>query len=63
MVKSPYPEALLRIWERYAIEDIRGNAQENAEILLSVLKKWRPSPFLETTVLNAGLGFQLILGS
>ena len=32
------------------------NAQENAEILLSVLKN-RPSPFLETTVLNAGLGF------
>ena len=43
--------------ERYAIEDIRGgNAQENAEILLSVLKN-EPSPFLETTVLNAGLGF------
>ena len=33
--------------ERYAIEDIRGgNAQENAEILLSVLKN-EPSPFLE----------------
>ncbi len=43
--------------EGYAIEDIRGgNAQENAEILLSVLKN-EPSPFLETTVLNAGLGF------
>ncbi len=43
--------------ERYAIEDIRGgNAQENAEILLSVLQN-EPSPFLETTVLNAGLGF------
>jgi len=43
--------------ERYAIEDIRGgNAQENAEILLSVLKN-ETSPFLETTVLNAGLGF------
>ena len=42
---------------RYAIEDIRGgNAQENAEILLSVLQN-EPSPFLETTVLNAGLGF------
>ena len=41
----------------YAIEDIRGgNAQENAEILLSVLQN-QPSPFLETTVLNAGLGF------
>lgn len=43
--------------ERIAIEDIRGgNAHENAEILLSVLKN-QPSPFLETTVLNAGLGF------
>ncbi len=43
--------------EGYAMEDIRGgNAQENAEILLSVLKN-EASPFLETTVLNAGLGF------
>ena len=43
--------------EGYAMEDIRGgNAQENAEILLSVLKN-EASPFLETTVLNAGLCF------
>lgn len=32
-----------------------GNAEENAQILLSVLKN-EPSPYLETTVLNAGLG-------
>ena len=43
--------------ERIAIEDIRGgNAHENAAILVSVLNN-EPSPFLETTVLNAGLGF------
>lgn len=33
-----------------------GDAKENAEILLSVLKN-EASPYLETTVLNAGLGF------
>lgn len=33
-----------------------GDAKENAEILLSVLKN-ESSPYLETTVLNAGLGF------
>ena len=42
--------------EGYAMEDIRGgNAQENAEILLYVLKTNKS--ILETTVLNAGLGF------
>lgn len=39
------------------LEEIRGrDARENAQILLSVLKNV-PSPYLETTVLNAGLGF------
>ncbi|MGT2929789.1 anthranilate phosphoribosyltransferase [Streptococcus dentasini] len=39
------------------LADIRGgDARENAEILLSVLKN-EASPYLETTVLNAGLGF------
>ena len=33
-----------------------GDAKENATILLSVLKN-EASPYLETTVLNAGLGF------
>ena len=33
-----------------------GDAKENAKILLSVLKN-EASPYLETTVLNAGLGF------
>ena len=33
-----------------------GDAKENAAILLSVLKN-EASPYLETTVLNAGLGF------
>lgn len=33
-----------------------GDAKENAEILQSVLRN-EASPFLETTVLNAGLGF------
>ena len=33
-----------------------GDAKENAAILLSVLKN-EDSPYLETTVLNAGLGF------
>lgn len=33
-----------------------GNAKENAAILLSVLNN-EASPYLETTVLNAGLGF------
>ena len=35
---------------------VGGDAEENAEILLSVLKN-QPSPYLETAVLNAGLGF------
>ena len=40
-----------------SLEEIRGgDARENAQILLSVLKNV-PSPYLETTVLNAGLGF------
>lgn len=33
-----------------------GDAKENARILISVLKN-EPSPYLETAVLNAGLGF------
>lgn len=38
------------------LEAIRGgDAQENAQILVSVLKN-EPSPYLEVTVLNAGLG-------
>lgn len=35
---------------------VGGDAKQNAEILLSVLQN-EPSPYLETTVLNAGLGF------
>ncbi len=43
--------------EAVTLKEIRGgNAKENAQILLSVLKN-EPSPYLETTVLNAGLGF------
>lgn len=39
------------------LNDIRGGeAPENAEILKNVLEN-QPSAFLETTVLNAGLGF------
>ncbi len=38
------------------LEGCGGNAKENAEILLSVLQN-QASPYLETTVLNAGLGF------
>ena len=39
------------------LADIQGgDAVENAEILLSVLQN-QASPYLETTVLNAGLGF------
>ena len=42
---------------KVSLEEIRGgDAKENAQILLSVLKN-EPSPFLETTILNAGLGF------
>lgn len=38
------------------LEEIKGgDAQENAEILVSVLSN-EPSPYLEVTVLNAGLG-------
>ena len=33
-----------------------GSPKENAEILRNVLKN-QPSPYLETVVLNAGLGF------
>ena len=36
-----------------------GDAKENAEILLSVLKN-EASPYLETTVLNAGLDSMLM---
>ena len=50
-----YPEDLGL--ERYPLEDIQGgDAKENAAILESVLKN-EASPFLEMTVLNAGLGF------
>lgn len=43
--------------ERIEIDQVRGgDAKRNAEILLSVLKN-EASPFLEVTVLNAGLGF------
>lgn len=43
--------------ERIGIEDVRGgDAKRNAEILLSVLEN-QASPYLEMTVLNAGLGF------
>ena len=39
------------------LQEIRGGeGKENAEILKNVLKNI-PSPFLEVTVLNAGLGF------
>ena len=39
------------------LADIQGgDAVENAEILMSVLQN-QASPYLETTVLNAGLGF------
>ena len=39
------------------LDDIKGgDAQKNAQILISVLKN-EPSPYLETAVLNAGLGF------
>ena len=43
--------------ERIEIDQVRGgDAKRNAEILISVLKN-EASPFLEVTVLNAGLGF------
>ena len=39
------------------LDDIKDeDAQKNAQILISVLKN-EPSPYLETAVLNAGLGF------
>lgn len=42
---------------KVTLEDIKGgDAKENAQILVSVLKN-EPSPHLETTLLNAGLGF------
>ncbi|MGJ7437681.1 anthranilate phosphoribosyltransferase [Streptococcus equinus] len=42
---------------RVELSDIvGGDAKQNAEILLSVLEN-QASPYLETTVLNAGLGF------
>lgn len=42
---------------RLPIEAIRGgNAEQNTEILLSILKN-QPSPYLDTVLLNAGLGF------
>lgn len=42
---------------RVSLEAIRGgDAQENASILVSVLEN-QASPYLEMTVLNAGLGF------
>ena len=43
--------------EKVELSDITGgDAKENAEILLSVLRN-EASPYLETTVLNVGLGF------
>lgn len=43
--------------QRVEPADIRGgDAKENANILVSVLRN-QASPYLETTVLNAGLGF------
>ena len=43
--------------EKVELSEITGgDAKENAAILLSVLKN-EASPYLETTVLNAGLGF------
>lgn len=40
----------------YSLADIRGgDAKENAEILLNVLKG-KPGPYLDTVLLNAGLG-------
>lgn len=43
--------------QRVELSDIvGGDAKQNAEILLSVLEN-QASPYLETTVLNAGLGF------
>ena len=43
--------------EQVQLADIvGGDSQQNAKILLSVLKN-EPSPYLEITVLNAGLGF------
>lgn len=42
---------------RLPIEAIRGgNAEQNTEILLSILKN-HASPYLDTVLLNAGLGF------
>ncbi|MBO0441158.1 anthranilate phosphoribosyltransferase [Candidatus Enterococcus ikei] len=42
---------------RLPLEAIRGgNAEQNTEILLSILKN-QASPFLDTVLLNAGLGF------
>ena len=43
--------------ERISIEEVRGgDAKRYAEILRSVLEN-QASPYLEMTVLNAGLGF------
>lgn len=43
--------------DKVELADITGgDAKDNAQILLSVLNN-EPSPYLETTVLNAGLGF------
>lgn len=43
--------------DKVELADITGgDAKANAQILLSVLNN-EPSPYLETTVLNAGLGF------
>lgn len=42
---------------RLPLESIRGgNAKQNTEILLSILKN-QASPYLDTVLLNAGLGF------
>ena len=43
--------------ERIPIEDIRGEMLRKMQPSLSSVLNNEPSPFLETTVLNAGLGF------
>ncbi|URZ88055.1 anthranilate phosphoribosyltransferase [Floricoccus penangensis] len=43
--------------EEVTLQDIQaGDVKENAKIILDVLEG-NPSPYLETTILNAGLGF------
>ena len=58
MVTSANTLSLMKIWvwKRLSCLTSQVRCQGNAEILLSVLKN-EASPYLETTVLNAGLGF------